>query len=58
MVFVVKGKILLKDGERSFSKKVEAKSERMAREITFCLFGSHHRVRRDKIIISSVEKVE
>lgn len=57
MAFVVKGKIILKNGERSFTKTVEAKTERMAKEVTLCLFGSHHRVKRGKIVISSIEKV-
>lgn len=58
MLFVVKGTMALPEGERRFSKEVKAESEKMARETALCLLGSHHHLRRNKITISSVEKVE
>ncbi|MEM2947998.1 MAG: 50S ribosomal protein L18Ae [Candidatus Anstonellales archaeon] len=56
MEYVVKGMIKFGDGgERRFEKRVEAKSERDAREKVYALFGSSNRVRRDRIKIEVVE---
>ncbi len=50
------GKIKLGKGERKFSKQVEAKSERDAREKAYSLFGSLNGVKRSCVSIERVEK--
>ncbi len=44
-------------GNRPFEKVVEAKSEKLAKEIVYCLFGSNAAIKRSAIKISSVDKV-
>ena len=43
--------------ERAFKKVVDAASENAAKEKAYALFGSHNRVKRNKIKIEKVEKV-
>ncbi len=56
MEFIIKGKIKFGKGEeRKFEKKVDAKSEKDARERVYALFGSVNRIKRDRIKIEVVE---
>ncbi|MGB9719806.1 MAG: 50S ribosomal protein L18Ae [Candidatus Anstonellales archaeon] len=56
MEYIVKGTIKFGESEeRKFEKKVDAKSERDARERVFALFGSVNRVKRNRIKIEVVE---
>lgn len=52
--FEVKGDFKMGDEVRPFSKIIEAPSEMQAKERTFTLFGSKHRVKRRYITIHSV----
>lgn len=56
MLFNVSGKINLRNGERKFTKHVEAKSEADATHKTYALFGSTNGMKRNKIKIEKVEK--
>ena len=56
-VFTVSGKIMLGSEERTFSRRVEAESEGMAKHKAYALFGSANGVKRNKIKIDKVEKV-
>lgn len=53
--FTVNGKIKI-DGGRPFSKEVEAKSEKDAKEKVYALFGSQNRLKRTKVKIEEVKK--
>lgn len=44
--------------ERAFTKRVEAESEGAAKEKSYALLGSHNGVKRNKIKIERVEKVQ
>lgn len=55
-LFNVSGKMTLGIEERKFSKKVEAKSEGMAKHKTYALLGSACGLTRNKIKIDKVEK--
>ena len=55
MKFSVSGNIKLGPEKRSFTKKVEAKSENDAREKIFSLFGSLNGVPRSMIKIEKLE---
>ena len=57
MQFTVSGRMMLGREERTFTKRVEAKSENAAREKTYALLGSHNGVKRNKIKIEKVERV-
>ena len=56
MMWSVFGKIRLGKSERKFSKQVEAKSERDAREKAYSLFGSMNGVKRSGLVIERIEK--
>jgi ribosomal protein L20A (L18A) len=56
MEFIVKGRIRFGDGEeKKFEKKVDAKSEKDARERVYSLFGSLNGIKRGRIKIEVVE---
>jgi len=55
MRFIVEGVMGLKGGNRRFSKKVEAPSERAARDKVLALIGSTHGLKRSRIRIEKVE---
>ncbi|MFH1545150.1 MAG: 50S ribosomal protein L18Ae [archaeon] len=57
-VFEAKGKLVKKDFERSFSKKVSAFNERNARELVFSLFGSKNKLKRRNILINELKEVK
>jgi large subunit ribosomal protein LX len=52
--FQVEGDFRMGDEIRPFSKIIEAPNEKQAKERTFTLFGSKHRVKRRYITIRSV----
>ena len=56
MDFEVKG-VFGKD-KKVFSKKVEAKSEKLAREKTLALLGSEHKIKRRLIEISEINELK
>ena len=57
MEFTVKGSFRAKDGSiRSFSKTVDAKSERHAKELILSTFGAKNGIKRSLISISEVSK--
>lgn len=58
MKFLVEGVVRLGSSKRKFRKEVEARSERMAREYTYKLLGSHHRIKRTMVEIKSVKEVK
>ena len=41
-----------------FTKEVEAPNEKLATEKLYSLLGSNHHVKRSKIVIEGVERVE
>lgn len=53
MKFTVKGSIT---GQGTFTKEVEAKSKKHAKDMVFAFFGSKHGIGRQKISVSSAEK--
>lgn len=57
-LFEAKGKLVKRDFERSFSKKVEAVNERNARELVFSLFGSKNKLKRRNILINELKEVK
>ncbi len=57
MKFTVSGTVDIPNGTRKFSKEVEAKSERHAKDVVYSLFGSSNGVKRNKVRIESVSKV-
>jgi ribosomal protein L20A (L18A) len=58
MEFTVNGTIMLGSEQRSFSKSVEAPSEKAAKEKVYALFGSVNGAKRNRIRIEKVEKSE
>ena len=56
MKFVLTGKLRIGDRFEKFTKKVEAKDEAGAKELTYTLFGSEHGAKRRWIDIEKVEK--
>lgn len=54
-VFVVTGTFRQKNGEKKFSKEVMAHNESFAREKIMSGFGSRHKLKRNAIIIGSVQ---
>lgn len=57
MKFSVSGIVEIPNGKRNFTREVEAKSERHAKEKVFAEFGSANGVNRNKVKIESVSKV-
>jgi ribosomal protein L20A (L18A) len=58
MKFKVTGNIMLGKEKRGFEKEVEGKNESHAKHIALSLFGSNNGVKRSKIEITEVKKVE
>lgn len=58
MEFKVSGKIMLGKEERTFSKIIEAESERMAQHKAYALFGSVNGLPRNKVKVEKVEKAK
>ncbi len=58
MKFTVNGTVEIPNGKRAFSKEVEAKSEKHAKEMVYSLFGSQNGLNRNKIRIVGVVKVK
>ena len=58
MKFEFKGKIKIKGEWKPFTRVVDAKTERFAREKLLSLFGSEHGVKRRFIIIDSMQEVK
>lgn len=56
MNFEVKGKLKKNGILESFTRTVEAASEKLAGEKLKCLFGSEHKTSRRHIIIETVNK--
>ena len=56
MDFTVKGKLMLGNEKRPFSKTLEAKSEKDAKDKAYSLFGSLNGLPRNKVVIEQVEK--
>jgi len=56
MKFVLSGNIRIGGKISNFTKEVEAKDEKEARELTYSLFGSEHGTKRRWINIEKVEK--
>jgi large subunit ribosomal protein LX len=56
MKFVVSGNLRIGKKIEKFTKKVEAKDEADARELTYSLFGSEHGTKRRWINIDKIEK--
>ncbi len=54
--FKITGTFLMGDTLQKFEKEVEALGEKRAREKTFQDLGSRHRVKRSRILITSVEE--
>ncbi|MCQ8893188.1 MAG: 50S ribosomal protein L18Ae [Methanolinea sp.] len=52
--FEVKGDFRMGDEWRPFTKVIEAPSEAQAKERTYAVFGSKHRVKRSYITIHSI----
>ena len=57
MKFLIEGKFRAGVQWEKFSKEVEAKSERHARETVLSTYGSQHKVERRLIEINSVKEV-
>ncbi len=55
MKFSISGTIKLKEA-RSFTKSIEAKSEKHARELLYAAFASRNGLSRDRIKIGKVSK--
>jgi ribosomal protein L20A (L18A) len=58
MRYNVSGKITLGSEERAFTKQVDAKSESMAKHVTYALFGSVSGAKRNRVKIEKVEKTK
>ena len=58
MEFTINGTIVLGKESRVFSKTVEAPSENAAKEKVYALFGSENGVKRNRIKIDKVVKVQ
>jgi len=56
-MFLVRGKFWNKEFWQKFEKEIDAKSEEEAVEKAYSLLGSHHKVKRTKIVIEEVRKV-
>jgi ribosomal protein L20A (L18A) len=54
--FTVEGKLLLKEGEKSFSKDVLAYNSANAAERTLTLFGSKNKIKRKNIQINEAKE--
>jgi large subunit ribosomal protein LX len=57
MKFLIEGKFRAGVQWEKFSKEIEAKSEKHAREIVLSTYGSQHKVERRLIEINTVKEV-
>lgn len=57
-MFEVTGVYTEKGLKKKFKKLVDAKNEKRAIEIVFSLIGSEHKVKRKRISIKEIKKVE
>jgi ribosomal protein L20A (L18A) len=55
--YLVSGKLHKGGKDEKFEKKVEAKSEKLAKEIALSLLGSNAGIKRSAVKIESVEKI-
>lgn len=58
MLYEVKGKYSEKGGFKPFTRSVEAKNEKLAKEKTFCLFTSEHGIKKRMVTVDTVKKAE
>lgn len=58
MRYLIKGTIQFPDELKSFSKEVEGKSKNHAKQHLYSLFGSNNRMRRNKIKINTITKMD
>lgn len=56
--FEVKGKYLEKENKKKFSKKIKSLSEKTAKEKTYALIGSKHKVKRRHIEIEEIKEAK
>jgi len=56
--FAVQGEMDLGPEKRKFVKSVDAPNERVAKDIALKMLGSAHGLKRTKIVIKGVSKVE
>lgn len=56
--FKITGTFVMGDILQKFEKEVEATGEKRAQEKTFQELGSRHRVKRSRVLITSVEEVQ
>jgi len=56
MEFSIKGKVRLGNEWRPFTKKIEAKSEKYARELIFSKFGANSGIKRSEVRIEEIAK--
>ena len=57
MRFNVFGHLIISKEKRQFQKKVDAKSEKSAKEAVYGLFGSNNRLKRKDIVIEKIEEM-
>ncbi len=58
MKWIVKGRFKMGSEWMSFTKKVEAPSEKLAKEYVYSILGSDHKTLRKHILIEEVVKGE
>ena len=56
-LFLVRGKFWNKSEWQRFTKRLDVESKEKAIEVAYSLLGSHHKVKRSKIIIEGVEEI-
>lgn len=56
--FLIKGTLKLSSGDVPFSKQIEGASKLSAENKIKSTFGSNYRLKRNRILISSVEEVQ
>ena len=56
--YVVEGSFKVEKEWRRFKKTIESNNEKNAKEKLYSLLGSEHRLKRNKIKISSVEEMK
>ncbi len=58
MKYMIAGVVCIGDMKMKFTKEIDAKSEKHARDKLYALFGSSNRTKRSKIKIDSVQEGE
>ena len=58
MKYVISGSMEIKPSPRSFSKTIEAGSEKLALERLFAEMGSRHGLKRSKVKVLKVEQAK